>query len=395
MQHEAIVGTWTLLGVEARDPGGRVSWPFGKAPAGQLVYTACGHVSVMLMGEGRARETESVEAKARAFDSFLAYAGRYELLQDRVVHHPEVSLVPDWVGQREERFFEMRGNRLVLRTSPMGGMVYEITWERVRAAAPSGLVLAGDVALDHVAIATSDIVGFARVLSEKLGGRLFQGGEYSGESDPFRGGQWLFPGGGKLELLESLGDENARMRKFLGAHGARVHHACFVVASLPAAIARARRLGFDVTEGRDLPGWSEAYLSPRQTFGLLLQLVDAASDDAAVGLSAHWPGFPAMTPSSTPATITALDVSVKRVDDARRLFAEVLGAEVDERGAHTCFRWSGSSIEIRVTANAGAREGASGIVVAGANARHLAELPAGVAFRVAEPRAPHRKAQVA
>src|SRR4051812_43380549 len=108
MHPDVLVGTWRLLRVEAQSSDGQTTHPFGRNPVGSLVYTKEGHVSVMLMsGERACFATGALGAgtqaeKAAAFDSFLAYSGRYELAGDRVVHWPEVSLLPNWVGQREE-----------------------------------------------------------------------------------------------------------------------------------------------------------------------------------------------------------------------------------------------------------------------------------------------------
>jgi hypothetical protein len=40
---------------------------------------------------------------------FVAYAGRYRFDGDRVVHHVELSLFPNWVGSDQERAVELSG----------------------------------------------------------------------------------------------------------------------------------------------------------------------------------------------------------------------------------------------------------------------------------------------
>jgi Lipocalin-like domain len=137
----SLEGTWRLLAVEGRSDGRTISTPFGKDPVGHLVYMRDGRMSVMLMAAARKKfgshglRAGTGREKAAAFDSFLAYTGRYELLEDRVIHHPDVASIPDFVGVPEERFVSLEGDRLVLSTPPMldGGKVrtFAIVWERV------------------------------------------------------------------------------------------------------------------------------------------------------------------------------------------------------------------------------------------------------------------------
>jgi hypothetical protein len=65
----------------------------------------------------------------------VAYAGRYSFYGDRVVHHVELSLFPNWVGSDQERSVELAGDRLALSASPLllAGQqrVPRLVWERV------------------------------------------------------------------------------------------------------------------------------------------------------------------------------------------------------------------------------------------------------------------------
>jgi hypothetical protein len=68
-------------------------------------------------------------------EGFVAYAGRYSFHGDRVVHHVELSLFPNWVGIGQERSVELSGNRLILSTRPLllAGTLQlpRLVWERV------------------------------------------------------------------------------------------------------------------------------------------------------------------------------------------------------------------------------------------------------------------------
>jgi hypothetical protein len=50
----------------------------------------------------------------------VAYAGGYSFDGDRVVHHVELSLFPDWVGSDQERSVKLAGARLTLKKRVLG-----------------------------------------------------------------------------------------------------------------------------------------------------------------------------------------------------------------------------------------------------------------------------------
>jgi lipocalin-like protein len=137
----ALVGGWRLVSWENRATDGRVTYPMGIDALGALLYTADGRFSVTI--SRRSREgfaagdllSGTSEEKARAVEGFVAYAGRYSFHGDRVIHHVELSLFPNWVGSDQERWVELAGNRLILSASPLllaGKLqVPRLVWERV------------------------------------------------------------------------------------------------------------------------------------------------------------------------------------------------------------------------------------------------------------------------
>ncbi len=52
-----------------------------------------------------------------------------------VVHHLELSLLPNWIGQDFVRIFKIEGNRVTLSTTPVlidgRKQVGTLTWQRV------------------------------------------------------------------------------------------------------------------------------------------------------------------------------------------------------------------------------------------------------------------------
>jgi hypothetical protein len=138
---DALVGGWRLVSWENRAADGQVTFPMGTDPIGYLLYTADGRFSITISRRGRARFAAgdllggTTEEQARAVEGFVAYAGRYSFHGDRVIHHVELSLFPNWVGSDQARWVEFAGDRLTLSASPLllagKQQVPRLVWERV------------------------------------------------------------------------------------------------------------------------------------------------------------------------------------------------------------------------------------------------------------------------
>ena len=135
---EELIGSWRLVSFELRSPDGTVSHPFGKHATGYLFYNDQGFMSAAFMGADRARPDSddlAEVAKGVNFDAFNAYCGPFEVKDNRVVHHVEVSSLPQFTGTDQERLFSIDGDRLVLETVPLQiaseAPVGLLIWERV------------------------------------------------------------------------------------------------------------------------------------------------------------------------------------------------------------------------------------------------------------------------
>jgi len=141
MTQNFLVGTWKMVSYEVKFDNGEITYPLGQDALGYLNYTEEGYMSVNIMTANRPSFVSedltqaSVAEKLAAFETFLAYSGKYEILTDKIIHYAEIASIPNWAGASHERFFQMTGNRLVLSTKPMkreGKLVtYHIGWERV------------------------------------------------------------------------------------------------------------------------------------------------------------------------------------------------------------------------------------------------------------------------
>lgn len=117
-----LVGCWRLVSfTEARADGAPFD-VFGATPKGYIAYHESGHMSVVFGAAERrvfrgAWNEVADGDKAANYDSIVAYAGRYTLHPDRVVHHVEVCWIPNWEGRDLIRYLTfLPEDRLLLRT---------------------------------------------------------------------------------------------------------------------------------------------------------------------------------------------------------------------------------------------------------------------------------------
>jgi methylmalonyl-CoA/ethylmalonyl-CoA epimerase len=128
--------------------------------------------------------------------------------------------------------------------------------------------------LDHVAVAVHSIKEALRLYRDALGGEYLMGGD----QDTWRWVQVRFPGGGKVELLEPLGE--GFLSRFLERRGEGLHHVTFKTDDIRAAIEQVEGQGYELVDVRlDDPGWKEAFLRPSGAHGTLIQLAQSALPD--------------------------------------------------------------------------------------------------------------------
>ncbi len=124
--------------------------------------------------------------------------------------------------------------------------------------------------LDHVAIAVASLEEACRSF------RLLTGDSCSPvETLPAQGVRVCFLG--SLELLEPLGPETS-VGRFLRRRGPGLHHVAFRVPDLRQALARLEAEGVELVDSEPRPGsrgHRVAFLHPRSTGGILVELVEA------------------------------------------------------------------------------------------------------------------------
>lgn len=133
------------------------------------------------------------------------------------------------------------------------------------------------ITMDHLAVASHRAWDNVIRYGYHLGGRWLGGpdnDESSDAGDAFYFCQVEFEAGTKIEILEAIpGEGSDFIRRFLDRNGPGPHHYTFKVPDFGEAIDGVRAAGYDVVgESSDNPDWMEAFLHPKQSHGIVIQL---------------------------------------------------------------------------------------------------------------------------
>jgi hypothetical protein len=137
--NDKLVGAWKLVSASSTTSNGeRNETPYGPSPMGLLTYSGDGRVTAVISFGGRKSLPfggGTLEEQAEAFKTFLAYAGRYTLSGDKVIHHIEISSIQNYVDKDLVRTVKFQGDQLILVTPPtsMNGKMQtlELIWQRL------------------------------------------------------------------------------------------------------------------------------------------------------------------------------------------------------------------------------------------------------------------------
>ena len=144
MNSKALVGTWALESWEVVDSTGAVGHPFREKPVGYIMYSPEGYMAVAFMPPGRKHFEAAdilggtLDEKSAAIGTYNSYCGRYEVAGDRLRHHVELSLFPNWTGVTQERIVRVEGDTLRISTPPLlikgNVQTSHLLWKRARGA---------------------------------------------------------------------------------------------------------------------------------------------------------------------------------------------------------------------------------------------------------------------
>ncbi len=115
-----LIGTWQLVSWILYDQAGEAHYPLGQDAEGFLSYHPGGFMSVHLARKHRPLfKSESIfsvsaEEALENYHSYASYCGRYEILDDRILHFIEMHSCPNWIGGIQERHFKTEDDLLHL-----------------------------------------------------------------------------------------------------------------------------------------------------------------------------------------------------------------------------------------------------------------------------------------
>ena len=132
MNTDKLIGAWSLISsIQSRN--NVISRTFGDPPSGQIQYTDDGRMSAFLMDPDWARTGKNAVEES---DRFFAYAGRWEVNENKVSHFIEFCSVPAKIGTTFVRYLKfLSENEIELTTereTTKSGNVYEtkLIWRR-------------------------------------------------------------------------------------------------------------------------------------------------------------------------------------------------------------------------------------------------------------------------
>lgn len=136
---QVFIGVWKLVSIEYHR-GDRIFYPKDHF-RGYIIYTPNGYMSVHIMASKRHHFRSedwlngTPEEYAASGKTYTGYCGRYEVRENTVIHHVEMSHFPNWVGTDFVRYFDVHGDTLTLRTPPMliegHTQIGQLVWQRV------------------------------------------------------------------------------------------------------------------------------------------------------------------------------------------------------------------------------------------------------------------------
>ena len=147
--------------------------------------------------------------------------------------------------------------------------------------------------VDHIGIAVRRLEERLPLWADALG--LPLGGFETVESERVKVA-FLLAGPVRIELLEPTA-EDSPVARHLTRRGEGLHHLTLAVADLDASLARLRERGVELAGAAPRPGSGGsrvAFLHPRSTGGVLLELVEAAPADYAWDAPSIAPGSPVL-----------------------------------------------------------------------------------------------------
>jgi len=205
----------------------------------------------------------------------------------------------------------------------------------------SGATIEGTT-LDHVAHAVHNWSDVWDLYATELGAVWNSGGAVPG----YAPGQIRFGNGARAEMLmPNEVAENDFLTRFLARSGPGPHHLTFKVPDLEVALAHIREEGIEpIGINTSQPVWMEAFIHPKQSTGVVVQVAQGADYESAGSTPDGFPTARRLRPQgdgpARPASLTRVVHAVADLDVATSLFSRLLGGLIVDEGSTSDARWT-------------------------------------------------------
>lgn len=118
-----LVGRWDIVSWEQVYDDGRRELPMGERLEGFIRYLPDGDMVCQIARVDRPKFVKGGqwnapdEEKARAYESMLAYSGRWRLDGDVITHSVQMSLFPNWIGGEQKRRVQVQADGTLALTA--------------------------------------------------------------------------------------------------------------------------------------------------------------------------------------------------------------------------------------------------------------------------------------
>lgn len=117
-----LLGTWRMTAWTSRNVAtGETSDAMGGRPHGYITYGPDGRMMVLVIRADRDAPAALVPTDAEKlalYDSMFAYAGTYEVDDEKVRHFIDISYNEAWTGTEQLRFYSIEGRTLTYVGEP-------------------------------------------------------------------------------------------------------------------------------------------------------------------------------------------------------------------------------------------------------------------------------------
>jgi methylmalonyl-CoA/ethylmalonyl-CoA epimerase len=128
--------------------------------------------------------------------------------------------------------------------------------------------------VDHVGVAVRDKARAEAFLTGVLGARKVLDEQWVFRGQEFNWAYFDIGESGRIELISSPNEDNF-INKYIDRYGEGMHHVTIQVEDLEEAVESLRAAGIEPLDVNTAdPRWKEAFISPRDAFGMLIQLAE-------------------------------------------------------------------------------------------------------------------------